>query len=130
MIESDDLTKDAFLGGKVQLLQPKLGYRAGVDPVFLAATVTAHEGETVLDLGCGVGAAALCLGARIPNLKLTGVERQPEYAELARRNGLETVCADIANLPDEIRQQQFHHVLANPPYYDRNASVAARNIGR
>ena len=24
MIESDDLTKDAFLGGKVQLLQPKL----------------------------------------------------------------------------------------------------------
>lgn len=130
MIESDDLTKDAFLGGKVQLLQPKLGYRAGVDPVFLAATVTAHEGETVLDLGCGVGAAALCLGARIQNLKLTGVERQPEYAELARRNGLETVCADIANLPDEIRQQQFHHVLANPPYYDRNASVAARNIGR
>ena len=130
MIESDDLTKDAFLGGKIQLLQPKLGYRAGVDPVFLAATVTAHEGETVLDLGCVVGAAALCLWARIPNLKLTGVERQPEYAELARRNGLETVCADIANLPDEIRQQQFHHVLANPPYYDRNASVAARNIGR
>ena len=48
MIESDDLTKDAFLGGKVQLLQPKLGYSAGVDPVFLAATVTAHEREPVL----------------------------------------------------------------------------------
>ena len=77
MTSFDDLTHDAFLGGKLQLLQPKNGYRAGVDPVFLAATVNAKEGETVLDLGCGVGAAALCLGTRIPSLKLTGVERQP-----------------------------------------------------
>ena len=130
MTSFDDLTHDAFLGGKLRLLQPKNGYRAGVDPVFLAATVNAKEGEAVLDLGCGVGAAALCLGARIPSLKLTGVERQLEYAVLARKNGLETVCADLENLPDEIRQKQFHHVLANPPYYDRAASVVARNTGR
>jgi tRNA1(Val) A37 N6-methylase TrmN6 len=43
---------------------------------------------------------------------------------------LETVCADLSNLPDEIRQQQFDHVIANPPYYDRKASVAADNLGR
>lgn len=130
MNDFDGLTQDAFLGGKVQLLQPKIGYRAGVDPVFLAASVNALPGQCILDLGCGVGAAALCLGARIPDVELIGVERQPDYAELARRNGLETVCADLNDLPLMIRQKQFDHVIANPPYFDRNASVAARNLGR
>jgi tRNA1(Val) A37 N6-methylase TrmN6 len=130
MSDFDELTQDAFLGGKVQLLQPKNGYRAGVDPVFLAASVNASAGQSLMDLGCGVGAAALCLGARVPDVKLIGIERQAEYAKLARRNGLETVCADLSNLPDEIRQQQFDHVIANPPYYDRKASVAADNLGR
>ena len=59
-----DLTDDKFLGGQLTLMQPRDGYRAGLDPVFLAASITAHVGESVLDLGCGVGAAALCLGFR------------------------------------------------------------------
>lgn len=128
-----ELTKDAFLGGKLHLLQPKTGYRAGVDPVLLAATVTARAGERVLDLGCGVGAAALCLGARVPGLTLTGVEVQEEYAALARQNGgadFEVVVADVSDLPLNIRQRQFDHVLANPPYYDRSASRAASDVGR
>ena len=37
--------------------------------------------------GCGVGAAALCLGWRVPGLDLCGLEVQPDYADLARRNG-------------------------------------------
>ena len=45
------------------------------------------QGGHVLDLGCGVGAAALCLAARVPGLDLTGVELQEDYAALARRNG-------------------------------------------
>jgi len=128
-----DLTKDAFLGGKVSLVQPRKGYRAGVDTVLLAATVEAQPGQRVLDLGCGVGTAALCLGARVPGLVLTGVEIQAEYAELARLNGgpdFEVVTANIADLPLEIRQRQFDHVLANPPYYDRAAGRAATDAGR
>ncbi len=40
---NDDLetTKDAFLGGLLMLEQPAKGYRAGIDPVLLAATVPA-----------------------------------------------------------------------------------------
>ncbi len=127
------LTRDAFLGGKLHLLQPKDGYRAGVDPVLLAATVPARTGDRILDLGCGVGAAALCLGARVPGLTLTGVETQEDYAALARRNGgsdFEVVTADLTDLPDAIRQRQFDHVLANPPYYDRAAGRAAHDPGR
>ncbi|PCH69375.1 MAG: methyltransferase, partial [Rhodobacteraceae bacterium] len=59
-----DLTWNAFLGGRVQLLQPQSGYRAGVDPVLLAAAVPGRAGQSVLELGCGAGAASLCLAAR------------------------------------------------------------------
>ena len=128
--------RDDFLGGKVRLWQPVRGYRAGVDPVFLAAATPAKTGQTVLELGCGAGAASLCLHARVPAIKLTGIELQPYYAELARRNAsendadFEVVEADLTALPDAIRNSQFDHVIANPPYYDRNKSTKADDRGR
>lgn len=124
------LTHDAFLGGLLHLYQPRHGYRAGVDPVLLAATIPAVSGQSVLELGCGAGAAVLCLGARVSDLSLTGVEREAAYAALARRNGagmLEVVEADIAALPLTLRQRQFDHVLANPPYWRRASSIPAAN---
>lgn len=132
----DDLTQDDFLGGKLRVWQPRKGYRAGVDPVLLAASIAAKPGQTVLELGCGVGVASLCLSVRVPGLAITGVELQPDYADLARRNALENnalfdvVTADLRNLPATLRQQRFNHVIMNPPYFDRAASVAASNAGR
>lgn len=128
-----NLSHDAFLGGKLWLYQSRQGYRAGVDAVLLSASVQAEKGQRVLELGCGVGAAILCLGTRIPGLALTGVERDPSFVALARRNGqdmLEVVEADLAALPLDLRQRQFDHVLANPPYYDRTASVASEDPAR
>ncbi len=121
-----DLTCDAFLGGLLQLWQPRQGYRAGTDPVLLAASVPAEAGQSVLELGCGVGTAILCLGARVPGLALTGVELNPDLAALARRNGgagLEVVTSDLTDMPLDLRQRQFDHVLANPPFHDRTASI-------
>ena len=100
-----DTTRDAFLGGRVTALQPRRGFRASTDAVFLAAACPAQPGARVLELGCGVGVPALCLAARVPGLGLTGVEQQACYAELARRNAalndaaLEVVTADLAALP-------------------------------
>lgn len=125
-----DCTHDAFLGGLLHLWQPRRGYRAGVDPVLLAASVSASAGQTVLDIGCGVGAAALCLGARVPGLVLSGVEREPLYADCARRNGLDVTQADVAALPLDLRQRQFDHVLTNPPFFDRAASVEGPDAAR
>ncbi|MEP1538623.1 MAG: methyltransferase [Paracoccaceae bacterium] len=130
LILGAELTRDAFLGGKLHVLQPKKGYRAGVDPVLLAASVPGKAGQTVLDLGCGVGTAALCLGARVPDMELTGVERDPFYADLARQNGLSCHVADLTNLPLDLRQQRFDHVLANPPYFDRSAGKASEDARR
>lgn len=131
-----ELTHDDFLGGKLSLLQPKTGYRAGVDPVLLAAAVPAEKGDTVLELGCGAGAASLCLSARVDGLALTGVEIQPLYAELCRKNAvhnrarMDVVEADLTQLPAQIRNTSFDHVIMNPPYYDRTASTRANDQGR
>ncbi|MEM9967436.1 MAG: methyltransferase [Pseudomonadota bacterium] len=125
-----DLTHDAFLGGLLQLYQPRKGYRAGADAVLLAAAIPATAGQRVLELGCGVGTASLCLAARVPGVQITGVEREPAYAELARRNGgktFEVVTTDLADMPLHLRMRQFDHVLANPPFYDRAASVRSRD---
>ncbi|MEM6466501.1 MAG: methyltransferase, partial [Pseudomonadota bacterium] len=46
-----ELRTDAYLGGRVQITQPAKGYRAGTDPVLLAAAVPALAGQTVLELG-------------------------------------------------------------------------------
>ena len=131
--DDDSLTCDAFLGGRLHLWQPRGGYRAGIDPVLLAASVPARAGERVLELGCGVGTAILCLGTRVSGLSLTAVELQPHLADLARRNGGETlkvVTADLDDLPLDLRQRQFDHVLANPPYYDRAASKPSDDAAR
>ncbi len=130
------LTRDNFLDGKISLLQPLTGYRAGVDPVLLAAAVPANKGQTVLELGCGVGAASLCLAARIPDLSLTGVELQEDYANLAKQNAtengivMEVVTADLRKLPADIRNRQFDHVIMNPPYFDRTASTPSEDGGK
>ena len=131
----DQLTRDAFLGGLVQAFQPRLGYRAATDPVLLAACVPAQTGQRVLELGCGVGVASLCLHARVAGLQLTGVEVQGNYAALARRNAdangaaMQVVQADLAALPADLRAQSFEHVIANPPYYAAQGP-AAQDAGR
>ena len=131
-----DLTDNAFLGGRLHLWQPRDGYRAGIDPVLLAACVPARAGQSVLELGCGAGAAILCLATRVPGLTLTGVELLPEYADLARRNArensidLNVSTADLTALPKALRQTSFDHVLANPPYFRPGAHTGARDAGR
>lgn len=134
--DDDGLTRDAFLAGRVMAWQPKTGYRAGVDAVMLAAAVPAQPGQQVLELGCGVGAAALSLCARVPGLRVTGVELQPAYAALARRNAaenaatLEVIEGDVAALPAALRAQTFDHVMTNPPYFRRDPGTEARDPGR
>ncbi|MEO0939023.1 MAG: methyltransferase [Pseudomonadota bacterium] len=125
-----ELRRDAFLGGRVHLWQPVRGYRAGVDPVLLAAAVPAQAGQSVLDLGCGSGAAGLCLAARVPGVLVTGLERQAGYAALAVRNGMDVVEGDVAAIPAALRARSFDHVIANPPYFDRAQGARALDAGR
>lgn len=135
MFPPEDLTDDGFLGGRLRVLQPRRGYRAATDPVLLAAAVPAQPGQSVLELGCGVGVASLCLGFRVPDLRLAGLELQPAYAALARANALRNgipleVCeGDLAGMPTPLRTS-FDHVIANPPYYRPGSGTGAADAGR
>ncbi|MBC7139263.1 MAG: methyltransferase [Defluviimonas sp.] len=136
MFAADDLTDDGFLGGRLRVLQPRAGYRAATDAVFLAAAVAALPGQSVLELGCGAGVASLCLGARVPGLVQAGLELQPAYADLARQNAarnglpLEVVEGDLAAMPAALRARSFDHVMANPPYFAPGDGTAAADPGR
>jgi len=131
-----ELTQDFFLGSRLAIWQPKSGYRAGVDPLFLAAFVDAHAGQSVLELGCGVGVAALALQVRVGGLDIFGLELQTGYADLARRNAAENGLAmqvltgDLRQMPEALRLRQFHHVIANPPYHLRRGGSTADDAGR
>lgn len=124
------ISDDVFLGGALRLLQPRLGYRAGVDAVLLAAAVAARPGETCLDVGAGVGTAGLCLAQRIGGAHVVLLEREPPLAALAvenaARNGLDgrvrIVTAEVGATAADLsaaglRPESFDHVLANPPFH-------------
>ncbi|MFQ5774215.1 MAG: tRNA1(Val) (adenine(37)-N6)-methyltransferase [Kiloniellaceae bacterium] len=131
-------SEDALLGGRVRLLQPVEGYRVAIDPVFLAAGVPAVAGESVLDLGCGVGAAALCLLARVPELRVTGLEIQADLVRLAgenaRLNGVADrflpIAGDVAKPPPRLAPGAFHHVMCNPPHLPGGRSHPPAHPGR
>ncbi|WBL33439.1 methyltransferase [Sinirhodobacter sp. HNIBRBA609] len=136
MFSEADLTHDRFLDGRLMIRQPRAGYRAAMDPVLLAAACAAQSGQSVLELGCGAGVASLCLGRRVAGLDLTGLELQPAYADLARRNAatngiaLEVLEGDLAGMPGALRGRVFDHVIANPPYFPPGQGTAARDAGR
>lgn len=133
---ADALTKDGFLNGQLVVSQPRSGYRAATDPVFLAAAVPAKSGEAVLELGCGAGTALLCLSRRVAGLELAGVEIQPDYADLARKNAAENdvliqvTTADLENLPRCLRDRSFDHIIANPPFFGSGQGSRAADQGR
>lgn len=135
------LSQDGLLGGRVRLRQPASGYRAGVDPVLLAAAVPARNGDAVLELGSGVGAASLCLAARVPHCAITGIDSDDALVSVANANAgingvadrVEFVSGDVAAILSTGVGASFEHAIANPPFLEpsradlRNLSPARRN---
>jgi tRNA1(Val) A37 N6-methylase TrmN6 len=132
------VSEDALLGGRVRLRQPVEGYRVAIDPVFLAAAVPAAPADTVLDIGCGVGAATLCLAARVAQCRITGIDRQRDLVRLAGDNvGLNdlvsrvTVMAgDLLRPPPRLEPGSFAHAMANPPFLEAGQATPPPDRGK
>lgn len=132
-----EFSDDGFLGGRIVIRQPRKGYRAGLDAVFLAACVPCAAGETIFEAGMGVGTAALCVASRVQGVSVTGLELSPLYARLARenvmRNGMAeritVIEGDVTTVTrsrrEECRPGRFDHAIANPPYHRAERSTAS-----
>lgn len=124
---------DSLLGGRVKVAQPADGYRVAVDAVLLAAAVEPEAGAAVLDLGCGVGSVGLCLAWRRPDLKITGVDREPVFLAAARANAEANGMSDrLRIIEGDVRNplpQPFDQVVMNPPYLKAGtATVSAHPL--
>jgi tRNA1(Val) A37 N6-methylase TrmN6 len=141
--ETAALTADALIGGRITLVQPKRGYRAGSDALLLAAAVPAGPGERVLEAGIGTGAAALALAARVAGASITGIENDAGHAELARRNfadnglgdRIELVECDFAEATAGYLKARgiapgFDHAMANPPFHEEGRASRPRDASR
>ncbi len=132
------VSDDTLLDGRVALRQPAAGFRTAIDPVLLAATVEAAPGETVLDAGCGVGPAALCLAVRLTEVHVTGLDRDPGLVDIAGRNAAATgvsdrvgfVCGDVAAPPLPVAPESFDHVIANPPHLESGGGRDSPHPGK
>ncbi len=115
--------------------QPANGARVAINSIFLAAAVAAEPHQLVLDVGCGAGAATLCLAARVPQCRIIGLEVQRDLVRLAGDNvALNTMSARVAVMvgdllqpPPRLSPGMFDHVMANPPFVENGRGTPPAN---
>ena len=137
----DRLTRDAWLGGRLTLVQPRGGHRVGSDAALLTAAADPAYGR-VVDVGAGVGAVALALIRRNERLAADLIEIDPGLARLAAANATRNGLAErVRILPIDIRAARARHeagladdeaeaVVTNPPFFDYRAVRASSDGGK
>jgi tRNA1(Val) A37 N6-methylase TrmN6 len=141
VVIADGLTEDAWLGGRLALIQPRRGHRVGTDAALLvAAAGDARQGRNV-DVGAGEGAVGLALAERSGLASVDLIEIDPGLAELAERNaernGLQA-RARVLRLdaldPRERRAaglvEAAECVVTNPPFFEAKAVRVSPDQGK
>jgi tRNA1(Val) A37 N6-methylase TrmN6 len=129
VLNSQRITEDAVLGGRLRLRQPVDGHRVGHDAILLAAACPALAGERVTDLGAGVGAAGLAVALRVAGVGVVLVEVDARLAALARENAQLNGLADRVSVLQldvtgparalaaaGLQPETFARVLLNAPF--------------
>lgn len=115
----DDLNRNGY-----HIIQDKSRFCFGMDAVLLSGFAQVKRGETVLDLGTGTGIIPILLAAKTQGAHFTGLEIQPDSADMAARsvayNHLEDkigiVTGDIKDASQLFGASSFDVVTTNPPY--------------
>lgn len=123
LIKSGERLDDLQLNG-LELIQDPNKFCFVVDAVFLSDFVRVKPGETVLDMGTGNGIIPVLLSAKTQGKKFTGLEIQPDTAEMARRSvrlnhleeRIEIVTGDIKEAAEIFKPAFFDVITTNPPY--------------
>jgi tRNA1(Val) A37 N6-methylase TrmN6 len=111
-----------LLDKRLALRQPEGGFRPGLDSVMLAAACPAKAGDHILDLGCGVGSAGLCVLSRVDGTRLSGLDVQGEYIALAEDNAALNDMAErtrfLTGCISQFSETKFDHIICNPPFME------------
>ena len=115
----DELHRNGYF-----IIQNPQKFCFGMDAVLLSGFARVKRRETVLDLGTGTGIIPILLEAKTEGKHFTGLEIQPESADMAKRsvryNHLEEkISIEIGNIKDASSQfgaSSFDVVTTNPPY--------------
>ena len=104
---------------------PPGAFPLSTDSMVLAHFIKLPRSAKILDLGSGCGTLGVLLCARDPACTVTGFELT-EHAHRAaqaniRANGLqsrmESICADLRQIPEALPQGSFSLCVSNPPYF-------------
>ena len=132
MKESQNLMTNLLPSERIDDLQRK-GYKIiqntekfcfGMDAVLLSSFAFVKAGEKVLDMGTGTGIIPILLEAKTEGEHFTGLEIQPESAEMAGRSvalnnlneKIDIVEGDIKEASNIFGKNIFNVVTVNPPY--------------
>ena len=115
----DELDRNGY-----RIIQDPKRFCFGMDAVLLAGFAKVKPGEKILDLGTGTGILPILLEARTKGASFTGLEIQPESADMAARsvrlnhleNKVHIVNGDIREADRLFGAGSYHVVTSNPPY--------------
>ncbi|ABI77113.1 conserved hypothetical protein [Hyphomonas neptunium ATCC 15444] len=120
-----ETSEDTVYQGRVRLVQPVKGFRAGFDSLLLSAALPVLEKGEMLELGCGCGGALLPAAYRMPGVSFTGLEVSRSVSDMSRKgaalNGFgPRVTIENTEASEWVKshENRFDAVFANPPYFE------------
>lgn len=134
----DELHRNGY-----KIIQDKDRFCFGMDAVLLSGFARVKAGERTLDLGTGTGIIPILLEAKTDGSHFTGLEIQPESADMAERSvayndlqdKIDIVVGDIKDASQRFGASSFDVITTNPPYMigqhgirnDQDAKAIARH---
>jgi len=119
----------------LQIIQNPAVFKFTLDAFLLTGFIRPKPSETIVDLGTGSGVLPLLLAGQNRVSRVTGVEIQPELADMARRsvrlnrleNQITIIQGDLREIHRQLPVNGLHWVVTNPPYYPAGAGVVSEN---
>ncbi|NLH01614.1 MAG: methyltransferase, partial [Clostridiales bacterium] len=126
-------TFDELWRGGPRFCQTESCFKLSTDSVLLADFTNTKRARNCLDLGSGAGVLSILIAFKNSEIKIKGIEIQPEFAELSRKNlsanGLENraeiINADLRECRKIIPAESVDLVVSNPPYFAENSGYSA-----
>lgn len=129
-MNNNERIDDLQINGR-RIIQSPDRFCFGMDAVLLSGFAKVKKGESVLDLGTGTGILPILLDAKTEGGHFTGLEIQPESADMARRSvilnnrqdKIDIVTGDIKNALNILGAASFDVIVTNPPYMNQNHGI-------